>query len=242
MKSGAKAPLHLLLAAPSLAVQRAEILRRLSDQGIEVSLAADLRTALRELETSKLDLVLCDLALPTGSGLDLLRALRARNMQAPAFLLCELELPLVEAAGLGAFCLELPVDVPDLLKAVQSRIGVANTRTTHRLQRIAHAESIHSVAATAAKNQFGRLLGRVIQGDRVIITKHEEPAAVLMSFDEYRNLSGSSPDLDALRSEFDQLLPRMQEPAARSASESLFAASGDELAEAALAEARGGSR
>jgi prevent-host-death family protein len=242
MKSEAADPLHFLFAAPSLDAQRAEILRRLSEQGIEVSLAADLRSALRELETSKLDLVLCDLALPTGSGLDLLRALRARNAEAPAFLLCRREHPLLEAADLGAFCLELPVDVPDLLKAVESRIGAMKIRGIRRMHWTAYREKIHSVAATAAKNQFGQLLNRAVQGDRVIITKHEAPAAVLISFDEYQNLSGSSPDLDALRSEFDLLMARMQEPASRSANDSLFAASGDELAEAALAEARGSTR
>lgn len=46
--------------------------------------------------------------------------------------------------------------------------------------------------------------------------------------------------LDALRLKFDRLMARMQEPAARTASDSLFVASGEELAGAALRGTRAG--
>jgi predicted transcriptional regulator of viral defense system len=52
----------------------------------------------------------------------------------------------------------------------------------------------------------------------------------------------SALDLDGLRREFDLLAARMQEPAGRSASDALFAASGEALAEAAIAWARGKAR
>ena len=100
-----------------------------------------------------------------------------------------------------------------------------------------------TVRATDAKNQFGRLLDRVLRGTRIVITKHETPAAVLMSFDEYRRLAPEAePDLGALRREFDELLVGMQSASARRATRALFAASPSALAKAAVSQARGKER
>ena len=72
-----------------------------------------------------------------------------------------------------------------------------------------------------------------------MITKHEAPAAVLMSFDEYRRLAPEgAPDLGALTQEFDDLLALMQSAPARRATKALFSASPSALAKAAVAEAR----
>ncbi len=46
-----------------------------------------------------------------------------------------------------------------------------------------------SVTASQAKNEFGRVLEKVIQGGVVVITKHDAPKAVLMSLDEFNALS-----------------------------------------------------
>jgi len=40
------------------------------------------------------------------------------------------------------------------------------------------------VTATEAKNKFGRLLEKAMQGGVVVITKHDAPKAVLISMDE----------------------------------------------------------
>jgi prevent-host-death family protein len=95
------------------------------------------------------------------------------------------------------------------------------------------------VAATDAKNQFGRLLDRALSGRRVVITKHQTPAAVLLSFEDYRRLApDAAPDLGALAREFDDLLEGMQSAPARRAVKALFEASPAALGRAAVAEAR----
>ena len=72
-----------------------------------------------------------------------------------------------------------------------------------------------------------------------MITKHDTPAAVLMSFDDYRRLApDAAPDLGTLSREFDELLERMQMATAQHAVEALFAASPSALAKAAVREAR----
>ena len=49
-------------------------------------------------------------------------------------------------------------------------------------------EILH-ISATDAKNEFGSLLERVIQGAAVVITKRDAPKAVLISIDEFDALS-----------------------------------------------------
>lgn len=99
-----------------------------------------------------------------------------------------------------------------------------------------------SVTATDAKNEFGRLLDTVIGGRMVVITRHDEPRAVLMSIAEYEALSGKGEAaLEAMSREFDTLLTRMQTPEARAAMKRAFEASGAELGQAAVKAARGGA-
>ena len=88
-------------------------------------------------------------------------------------------------------------------------------------------------------NEFGRILETVIQGGKVVITKHDSPKAVLISMDEFKTLS-NIPELkiNALSAEFDSLLTRMQGPVARASMEAAFHASPQELGRAALAAAR----
>jgi antitoxin Phd len=95
------------------------------------------------------------------------------------------------------------------------------------------------VSATIAKNEFGRILERVIQGGTVVITKHDAPKAVLISIDEFDALSRAGQvKLDNLSGEFDALLARMQTPAARAGMQAAFDASPKQLGRAALAAAR----
>src|SRR6266581_145794 len=60
------------------------------------------------------------------------------------------------------------------------------------------------VTATEAKNKFGLLLEKAMQGGVVVITKHDAPKAVLISMDEYTALA-SAPEsrIDTLSAEFD---------------------------------------
>jgi antitoxin Phd len=92
-----------------------------------------------------------------------------------------------------------------------------------------------SVTATEAKNQFGQLLERAIKGERVYITRHEAPKAVLISVDDFRALSShAKTKLNSLTSEFDSLLARMQAPGARAATKAAFGASPEQLGIAAV--------
>jgi antitoxin Phd len=95
------------------------------------------------------------------------------------------------------------------------------------------------ISATEAKNEFGRILERVIQGAKVVITKHDSPKAVLISMDEFNALSNAhTAELETLSEEFDGLLARMQTTAARAGMNAAFHATPKQLGKAAVAAAR----
>jgi antitoxin Phd len=95
------------------------------------------------------------------------------------------------------------------------------------------------VTATEAKNAFGQLLEKAMQGGVVVITKHDAPKAVLISLDEYTALSSASESrINSLSAEFDSLLMRMQGLKARGAMKNAFHASPKQLGKAAVVAAR----
>ena len=100
-----------------------------------------------------------------------------------------------------------------------------------------------AVTATEAKNEFGRVLEKVIQGNVMFITRHGAAKAVLMPLEEYHALAGAQEvPLDTLTKEFDALLLRMQSPKARAGMKAAFHASPKQLGKAAVAAARSRGR
>ena len=95
------------------------------------------------------------------------------------------------------------------------------------------------VNATEAKTRFGRMLASVARGGRVVIKKHNDPKAVLLSIEDFDTLSRANQiQLNALSSEFDAMLARMQEPESRAAMKAAFDSSPEQLGRAAVAAAR----
>ena len=93
---------------------------------------------------------------------------------------------------------------------------------------------VEEVTATQAKNEFGSVLERVIQGQTVVITRHDTPKAVLISVDEYNALShASNVQLDVLSGQFDAILGRMQTSKARAGMKAAFASTPVQLGRAA---------
>ena len=96
-----------------------------------------------------------------------------------------------------------------------------------------------TVRATDAKQQFGQLLEAAIRGERVVITRHDSPKAVLLSMKEFETLSRSTEvKLDTLSARFDAALQRMQTAKARGGMKAAFNASPKQLGKTALAAAR----
>jgi len=98
---------------------------------------------------------------------------------------------------------------------------------------------IQSVPATQLKNQFASVLDRAVRGGPVAITKHNSARAILISVEEFEALVAErARSLDALGSQFDGLLARMQKPAAKKGMHAAFNASPQALGRAAVKAAR----
>lgn len=118
-------PKHILLvedhADSAWAVSRA-----LRSLGHEVMIAQDLATARRIANSAPLDLLICDLSLPDGSGLDLLAELRARGIAIPAVALSghgyDEDIRQSHAAGFAVHLLK-PVTLDQLSTAIELACG-----------------------------------------------------------------------------------------------------------------------
>lgn len=98
--------------------------------------------------------------------------------------------------------------------------------------------SAREVSATEAKNEFAALLETAVRRGPVVIRKHEEPRAVLVSWAEYDALVAPHRRLERLTAAYDARVAAMQRPAARAAMRAAFDASPEELGAAAVAAAR----
>jgi len=227
---------------PSVLVSYAD---SLTGAGFEVTRSSDGADAMRRIESGQFDAVFSDVSIPKINGLGLLRRLRIRSPELPVILM--LDAPdnhaAIKGTELGALRTLVKPIAAELLAetafcAVRLRRSRRHIPVTPHDYRGERPEPV-SVSATDAKNEFGRILEKVIQGGTVVITKHDVPKAVLISVDEFDAISGANRfKLETLSGEFDALLARMQTPAARAGMKAAFDASPKQLGQAAVAAAR----
>jgi prevent-host-death family protein len=218
---------------------------RLAEAGFEVAEASGGAEALHRIETGRFDVLISDIKMPEMDGLTLLRRVRARSLDTRVILMLdtqndEIAIQATELGALQSLVKPIKAELLEKVAAYAVRLNRArrSTLSVFRNRRSEWGE-VASFTATDAKNEFGSLLERAIQGGAVVITKHDAPKAVLMSMDEYNALSRATElKLDTLSGEFDALLARMQTPKARVAMKAAFNSSPKQLGKAAVAAAR----
>src|SRR5712692_3152852 len=219
--------------------------RALANAGFEGTKAGGGDEALNRLESAPFDVVVTDLLVPEESGLALLGKLHALSPNLPVIVMVDQlsnEIA-VEAAELGALqSLVKPIDRALLNRSVGHAVRLKLARQdaapvflTHRGEALTPVK----ITATDAKNQMGRVLDTVMQGGVVLITKHETAKAAVISMEEFEKFSrATEARLNALSSEFDGLLARMQTVKAPARMQAAFEAPPKQLAEAAVTFAR----
>jgi antitoxin Phd len=219
--------------------------RTLIDGGFDVTKASGGVQALHYLNTMSFDVILTDLSIPDTNGFALLERMRAMSPAVPVVAMVDKmsNKIAVEAAERGVLqSLVKPISGELLNRMVARAVRSRRSRksaTPSFLRSGADSQMPVTMKATKAKNQMGQLLEMVMQGGVVLITKHEIPKAAVISIEEYERLSRSGEaKLGALSAEFDALLERMQTPEARARMQAAFAASPEQLAQAAVEFAR----
>lgn len=106
-----------------------------------------------------------------------------------------------------------------------------------RLSRL--TRSMPSVSATHLVAGMQKVTSTVMAQGAVVITRHDEPAMVLMSVDRYLKLEqAAEPNLDALTRQFDDMYAAMQGERAAAAMADAFAMTPLQLGRAAVRAAR----
>lgn len=216
--------------------------RSLVSAGFEVAQASSGRQALEYMSEHDCDVVVTDLGMPRMNGLALLGQMQLRSFKVPVVLM--LDAPdnraVIRAAKLGAVqSLVKPITRELLRQSAVFAVRLKRSASTGQAGSVQASGPARSITATVAKNEFGRELEKVLHGGITVITKHDAPKAVLMSFEDFRQLSNAGrTKLDSLSGEFDALLGRMQTPEARSGMRAAFGASPRQLGQAAVAAAR----
>jgi len=81
---------HILIVDDDLEIRKL-LGRYLTEQGYRVSIASDQRTMKEALQTNEVSLIVLDVLLPDGSGLDICRDLRREGSEIPVILLTALK-------------------------------------------------------------------------------------------------------------------------------------------------------
>lgn len=121
---------HILLLEDDDALRRG-IGMAIAGAECTVTEAALFRQARELLETQKFDLLILDINLPDGSGLELLRTLRGRGDATPAILLTANDLELDEVTGLEAGADDY-ITKPFSLAVLRARVNTQLRRGTLR--------------------------------------------------------------------------------------------------------------
>jgi len=214
--------------------------RVLGAAGFDVTEARGGTEAVHLLQGANFDVVLSDLVMPGMDGLAVLRLVRERMAELPVILMSDRAntQSVRRALAEGAQCLIKPVDGVTFKRAAARAIRSRRARITFR-NRKGEDFRVSSFKATDVKNAFGRMLETVLRQGAIVITKHDDPKAVLLSWDEFEALAAvRSRRLEALTGEFDALLARMQTPAVRKGMRAAFEATPAQLGKAAVAAAR----
>jgi DNA-binding response OmpR family regulator len=143
------------------------LLVNLSRMGFATDHAACVEDAHALLDTCSYDLVLLDVRLPDGSGVDLLRQMRARRQEVPVILLPAADSVDDRVAGLGAGADDY-VTKPFALEELVARMRAVLRRPGRAL----------SLTLTAGNICFNSVTREVCVGDRHVALARRELAAL----------------------------------------------------------------
>lgn len=211
----------------------------LAGAGFEVIAATNSARALEVIAAGEVDLMITEATIAGGDGIELIRRMCQRGAAHVILMLSSLDNETVRRAFEAGAQQYLVRPNAELLTQALARTFAPLKRWSTSIERKLEVLNEQSVTSTQAQNGFGELLDKVIEGQRVVITKHKTPKAVVLPYAEYKELTErDTRQLNTLSAEFDALLASMQTREARIGLKAAFAASPAELGKAAVTAAR----
>jgi DNA-binding response OmpR family regulator len=213
---------------------------QLGSAGFDVAKAQTAAEAVRVLDKGGFDVVLSDFDLPDESGLEVAR--RARELKADVAVILwsakqvsDKVRRLMADSGFG-YILK-PVEPVALCRATIRALRQRDGRLFDN--RNGDEVVLAAFQATDVKNRFTDVLEAALRDGAAVIQKHRSTKAVLLSWDEYVDLTDARRDkLQHLTAKFDGLLAKMQTVEFARAARSAFEATPAELGAAAAEAAR----
>lgn len=169
-----------------------------------------------------------------GSPAVFLEAFAKKKLASPVLLVSP-EWPCKRSPATDWGCIQQPKEGERLVRDVTSFISERQIRPD-----VDFPSWVSQVLpATRAKGSFSKLLQDVEKGDRVVVTKHEAPSAVVVPYKEYEALRAQSERaLENMRSRFASLVAEFQTPEFEQGVDALFDSTPQDLGQAAVKAAR----
>lgn len=228
-------PRHRVLVATRATALK---LDGLINEGFEPFWVGSAGEALVKARAETFDVVIAEVKAPAIDGVGLARQLHDENVLAPVLLIDSkvTDEDRLAAAEEGITqLLELPLGRETLVRALKFAVAQGGRRRSVIGALLGSARDATTFSATEAKNQMGAMLETALTEGAVVLTKHDRPAAALVSLERLETLARHrSTSLERLSRDFDAMLARMQTPKAKAGIRRAFGATAAELAKAAV--------
>ncbi|MFV2001941.1 MAG: response regulator [Paracoccaceae bacterium] len=189
---------------------RTVLTQALSRAGCKVHATASLVTLLRWVDEGKGDLIVCDVVMPDGNGLEALPKIAAKRPGLPVIVISAQNniMTAIQAAEAEAYdYLPKPFDLPDLMKRVARALAAERRGASTGASAAPVADGLQLVGRTPAMQTLYRLVARVMNTDLPVLICGESGtgksliARALHDFSDRRVMAmviAGAPDLEAI--------------------------------------------
>ena len=155
---------------------RTVLTQALTRAGCKVHATSSLVTLLRWVDEGKGDLVISDVVMPDGNGLEALPKIAAKRPDLPVIVISAQNniVTAIQAAEAEAYdYLPKPFDLPDLMKRVARALAAKRRPTSQRGGDLGQGDDLPLVGRTAVMQTLYRLVARVMNTDLPVLITGE---------------------------------------------------------------------
>ena len=155
---------------------RTVLTQALTRAGCKVHATSSLTTLLRWITEGRGDLVISDVAMPDGNGIEQLPAISERRPDLPVIIISAQNtiMTAIQATEADAYdYLPKPFDLPDLMKRVAQALETRPRRTSAVQREVGPERELPLVGKTAAMQNLYRVVARIVHTDLPVLISGE---------------------------------------------------------------------